>query len=136
MKASLSDANADDEEAEENASDEPIVFDYSEFFSVLMYYYGMSKDEILSHSRGFLHGLYRMYYKRACENLGVSSAKSDKDEEDDDSTEDENGYPKQFVKLPSKGANIPQSSPEATHDYMAAFGGDAMLFKNARIVGD
>lgn len=131
----MSDANADDEEAEENASDEPIVFDYREFFSVLMYYYGMSKDEILNHSRGFLHGLYRMYSKRACENLGISSSKEN-NEDDDDATEDETGYPKQFVKLPPKGTNIPQSSPEATHDYMAAFGGDAMLFKNARVIGD
>lgn len=78
----------------EDGADDDFKLDYAEFFSVLMYYYGMSKAEILSHSRRFLYALYKQYGRRACENLGVS-ADGDKQAE----KEGENAYPSEFKKL-------------------------------------
>lgn len=137
MKAPSSDASKEDgAETNENMPDGPIVFNYCDFFSVLMYYYHMSKEAILGHSRGFLHGMYRMHVKRACENLGVSSD-GEEGEEDSDSGIDSTGYPTRFYKLPArKKADIPDSTPDATKDFLKAFGGDALLFRDVQITDD
>ena len=66
-------------------------FNYEEFFSVLMYYGHMSKDEILHSSRRFLYAIYQNYVNRACENLGVPN----KDEDDNELSESD--YPSEFV---------------------------------------
>lgn len=70
--------------------------DYAELFSVLMYYYGMSKDEIMARSRRFIYALYEQYVKRACENLGVSPSKKDSEENTEDT------YPQDFGKPPGR----------------------------------
>lgn len=113
MKAPSSDASKGD-----GADDDgPNEFDYSDFFSVLMYYGHMTKNDIMNSSRPFLHGIYRMYAKRACENLGVSP----KNEEETDADHDENGYPKEFQKL------VPRHWKEAgleftsTKDFLSQF---------------
>ena len=142
MKASPSSTSGGDEA--ENDTDEPLVFDYADFFSVLMYYAHMSKDEILDHSRAFLHGIYRMYAKRACENLGVSSTSEEESEEDDKTSEtfslpefelSKSDYPTEFTKLPPKPNKAIESSPEKTRDFLASFAG-AEVFKNVTIAED
>lgn len=143
MKASSS-TETDDGEAE-NKSDKPVVFDYCDFFSVLMYYAHMSKEEIMSHSRAFLHGIYRTYYKRACENLGVSATSEEESEEDNTGSEEsyvgdyelnESDYPTEFTKLPAKPNKAIESSPEKTREFLAAFGAGAEVFKNVTIAED
>lgn len=89
MKASSSDASYD-----EDAED--FELDYEDFFSVLMYYGHMSKQDILNSSRPFLCGIYKNYVKRACENLGVSP---DGKKEDQDTPLTESDYPVEFKKL-------------------------------------
>lgn len=73
MKAPSPDASLED-------GAEQSELDYSDFFSVLMYYCHMSKQEILNSSRPFLYELYKKYPQRACENLGVSPNDTDEDE--------------------------------------------------------
>lgn len=141
MKASPS-STSEDDEAEND--DGPLVFDYADFFSVLMYYAHMSKEEIMNHSRAFLHGIYRMYAKRACENLGVSPTSEEKIEEDNATSENislpafelsKSDYPTEFTKLPPKPNKSIESSPEKTRDFLASFAG-AEVFKNVTIVED
>lgn len=91
MKAPFSDDDEDNEV--EDGADDDFKLDYAEWFSVLMYYYGMSKEDIMRRSRRFLYALYKQYVRRACENLGVSP-----DKEDEEKT-GENAYPSQFKKL-------------------------------------
>lgn len=142
MKAPSSEENNEDG-AEENQDNE-IVFDYADFFSVLMYYAHMSKDEIMNHSRAFLHGIYRMYAKRACENLGVSPTSEEASEEDNATSENislpeyelnRSDYPTEFTKLPPKPNKAIESSPEKTRDFLASFAG-AEVFKNVTIAED
>lgn len=141
MKASPS-STSEDDEAENN--DSTLVFDYADFFSVLMYYAHMSKDEILNHSRAFLHGIYRMYAKRACENLGVSPTSETESEEDTATSENisltdyelnSSDYPTEFTKLPPKPNKAIENSPEKTRDFLASFAG-AEVFKNVTIAED
>lgn len=142
MKASPSSTSEDDEA--ENDTDEPLVFDYADFFSTLMYYAHMSKDEILDHSRAFLHGIYRMYYKRACENLGVSDKPKDDDEEEPEQEAffpgqyelRKDDYPTEFYKLPPKPNKPIDSSPEKTREFLASFGAGAQVFNNVQIAKD
>lgn len=112
MKAPSSKTSGDD------GADEEIEFDYRDFFSVLMYYGHMSKEEIMNSSRPFLHGIYRMYAKRACENLGISS-KPEEGESVDGLTNSD--YPTDFGKLSPSG-NVESSLPfSSTEDFMALF---------------
>lgn len=112
MKAPSSETSGDD------GADEKIEFDYRDFFSVLMYYGNMSKEEIMNSSRPFLHGIYRMYAKRACENLGVSS-KPEEEESVDGLTNSD--YPSDFGKLSPSG-NVESSLKfSSTEDFMALF---------------
>lgn len=92
MKAASSDAS------EEDVAEDEMDLDYSEFFSVLMYYGHMSKEEIMRSSRPFLYGIYKQYAKRACENLGVDP---DKDKEDNEKKFElkEADYPQNFTKI-------------------------------------
>lgn len=69
---------------------------YSEFFSVLMHYYGMSMEDINHRSRTHLFNLYQQYPRRACERLGVSC--DDEDDEDSNITLKDSDYPSEFKK--------------------------------------
>lgn len=138
MKASPSSASEEDE-----AENEDIVFDYCDFFSVLMYYGHMTKDEILRHSRAFLHGIYRMYVKRACENLGVSPDREDDDIDDTKNHASQYGlsaedYPTSFGKLPPRGSGpvVVDNDPNKTRDFLASFGGAAAVFKDVQVATD
>lgn len=141
MKASPSSASEEDEAENE---DEDIIFDYCDFFSVLMYYGHMSKNEIMTHSRAFLHGIYRMYVKRACENLGVSSDRKENDDIDDTESQinqyslSANDYPTSFSRLsPKKNKLVTvDNDPNKTREFLASFGGPAELFKDVQIATD
>lgn len=73
--------------------------DYSEFFSVLMYYGGMSKEEIMRSSRPFLFGIYKQYINRASENLGVNPNDDGEPKHARKTGLEENDYPVEFKKL-------------------------------------
>lgn len=123
MKAPSSDASQDD------GAEEEIDFDYRDFFSVLMYYGHMSKEEIMNSSRPFLHGIYRMYAKRACENLGVSSEPAEEEGLDGLTQSD---YPSNFGKLNTSGKIEDTPNFGSTEDFMAQFSGGGK-YKNAII---
>lgn len=125
MKAPSSDTR-DDDGAE---GEKEIDFDYRDFFSVLMYYGHMSKEEILNSSRPFLHGIYRMYAKRACENLGVSS---DPAEEEGLDGLTKNDYPSDFGKLNPSGKVESSPAFSSTEDFLSLFP-DTDKYKNAII---
>lgn len=79
-----------------------------------MYYYSMSHEEILSHSRPFINALYKQYIQRACENLGISP----KDNPDELSEDD---YPDNFGKLPGNRRREPTMTIDETKEFMAEF---------------
>lgn len=108
MKASLSDTSEDSDAFE---------LDYEDFFSVLMYYGKMSKEEIYGSSRPFLYGIYKKYGKRACENLGVS-ADSEKDEGNKTELTDAD-YPAKFEKL----FPVEREQKQSASDYLKDFEG-------------
>lgn len=92
-----------------------------------MYYGHMSKQEILHSSLPFLQNVYRMYGKRACENLGVSP---DKNKDSDSATVndaepsiqyDNNGYPVQFKKLTAKERKEAVAEYSSIEDFMKEF---------------
>lgn len=95
----------------------------------------------MRHSRAFLHGIYRMYVKRACENLGVSS---DKKDDETDEAEDvaskynlrADDYPTEFTKLPPRPDKKVERSPDEMKKFMASFGAGAEVFKNVQIIKD
>lgn len=90
---------------------------YDELFSVLMYYFGMSKQDIMNSSRKFITSLYMTYPKRACENLGVSSKS-----EQENKNVDENGYPSKFVSFSqSEREKYVSESGQSDEDFMAQF---------------
>lgn len=123
MKAPSSDAGEDDGALEE------IGFDYRDFFSVLMFYGHMSKEEIMKSSRPFLHGIYRMYAKRACENLGVSSEPEEETSVDGLTAHD---YPANFGKLNPSGEVEEAPKFDSTEDFMKMFP-SAAKYKDAYI---
>lgn len=102
----------------------------------------MSKNEIMTHSRAFLHGIYRMYVKRACENLGVSSSREEDDDIDDSDTQfdkyrlDANDYPTSFLKMPMRHNRPANNEPDKTREFLASFGGPAAMFKDVQIATD
>lgn len=90
---------------------------YDELFSVLMFYFGMSKQDIMNSSRKFITTLYATYPKRACENLGVSS----KSEQEKKNT-DENGYPSKFVSFSqAEREKYISESGQSDEDFIAQF---------------
>lgn len=90
---------------------------YDELFSVLMYYFGMSKEDIMNSSRKFIYALYSTYPNRACENLGVSN----KQEEKKEST-DTNGYPSKFVSFSQEERKkYIAESGQTDEDFIAQF---------------
>lgn len=120
-------SSKDEDEPDEN---EDRQFDYRDFFSVLMYYGHMSKDDIMNSSRAFLHGVYRMYGKRACENLGVSP-----DETEDEQKGAQEEYPTEFKKLSAKERKEATEEYASTKDFLSQFGqfnpsiyGDSSIF--------
>lgn len=120
MKASSSEASNED-----GADDEELEFDYRDFFSVLMYYAHMSKEDIMNSSRQFLYGIYRVYVKRACENLGVSPD-SKKEEETDIEEESEveietDDYPTQFRKLAPRERGAARDDYSSTQEFLSQF---------------
>lgn len=84
-----------------------------------MYYYGMSRDEILNSSRRFLYALYKQYVKRACENLGVSP--DGKNAEETELTKED--YPQQFKKLSPKERKKAHKEFSSNDDFMKLFSG-------------
>lgn len=114
MKAASSETSADDA-----AEDEDI--DFADFFSVLMYYGHMSKQDILNSSRPFLYEIYKKYGYRACENLGVSPH-TDENEHSDKTQLTESDYPIEFKKLSKAEREQSLSEFKNTDDFMALFG--------------
>lgn len=108
MKASLSDTSEDSDAFE---------LDYEDFFSVLMYYGGMSKKEIYGSSRPFLYGIYKKYGNRACENLGVSANSEKEKNENIELTEAD--YPATFEKL----FPVEREQKQSASDYLKEFEG-------------
>lgn len=103
----------------------------------------MSKGEIMTHSRAFLHGIYRMYVKRACENLGVSPDREEDSDIDIDNQVSQYGlsesdYPASFSKLPPRERKQPvvNNDPNKTREFLASFGSSAEMFKNVQIATD
>lgn len=90
-------APSDSDDEDKEGANEDFDLDYAEFFSVLMYYGNMSKDDILHSSRRFLYGIFKQYAKRACENLGVSP--NDNKDEEQKKEFFEKDYPETFVKM-------------------------------------
>lgn len=113
MRAPSSDASEDDGANED--------LDYSEFFSVLMYYGHMSKKEIMNSSRPFLYAIYKKYAKRACENLGVSPDVEDT-ENDEESNDIDNGYPTSFGKISDLDRQETMDQLTRNEDFMRRFG--------------
>lgn len=106
--------------------------DYEDFFSVLMYYGHMSKEEILHSSRPFLYGIYKQYGKRACENLGVSPDGKDKDEK---STLTEKDYPVEFKKISKRERAEAASKFESEKDFLSGFKDfDEQKYSNLKIM--
>lgn len=138
MKAPSSEENNEDG-AEEN---EEIVFDYEDFFSVLMFYGHMSMDEIMNHSRAFLYGIYKMHSNRIKENLSIAYFTASKDDEEEEQQEEPQGqfelsasdYPTEFTKLPPK--HVMESTVEGTREFLSGFGDAMEVFKNVQIVED
>lgn len=114
MKASHSDASEDDD-----ASDYEL--DYSDFFSVLMYYGHMSKHDILNSSRPFLYSIYKQYAKRACENLGVSPDNSGENEEDNKFTLKESDYPAELLAVSDKDRQDTMEQLKENKDFLRQF---------------
>lgn len=114
MKAPTS----DDEASGEVGADNDYKFDYSDFFSVLMYYGHLSKEDIMNSSRPFLYEIYKQYGKRACENLGVSS----EPKEDETAKVDVEDYPSMFKKLSAKDREDGLKEFESDEDFMKIFG--------------
>lgn len=79
-----------------------------------MYYYSMSHEDILNHSRRFINALYKQYIQRACENLGVSSKENTEELSEED-------YPDDFGERPSSWREQPRIEVENTQDFMALF---------------
>ncbi len=119
MKAPSSD---DEDASEDEGADKDFVLDYEDFFSVLMYYGHMSKEEIMNSSRQFLYAIYGKYGKRACENLGVSPD-GDKDGSGDDGPIKDSDYPSEFVRLTPKERKKAAEEFKDTADFMRQFGG-------------
>lgn len=149
MKApssSLSEDDGAEENQDSKESQEDIVFDYSDFFSVLMYYGHMNKDEIMNHSRAFLHGIYQTYYERVKENLDIAYFSGGKDNADSKDEKVEvpyagqcelsaSDYPTEFTKLPPKNAVL-DSTPEKTREFLSGFGDAMAVFKDVQIIED
>lgn len=89
----------------------------------------MSKEGIMNSSRPFLHGIYRMYAKRACENLGISSNPEEEESVDGLTSSD---YPENFGKLSPSGKVENNQEFGSVQDFMAQFPG-AEKYKNAFI---
>lgn len=129
--------------AKENSENEETIFDYSDFFSVLMYYGHMSMDEIMNHSRAFLHGIYRMHINRVKENLDIAYLSFGKQEDADGAEVDPlagqyelsaSDYPTEFTKLPPK--HVTDSTPEKTREFLSGFGDAMKVFKDVYITED
>lgn len=112
-------APSDSDSEDDEGAIEDFDLDYAEFFSVLMYYGHMSKDEILHSSRRFLYGIFKQYAKRACENLGVSSDKK----EDEETGKDNSGYPSQFKKFTKKERENKLKEIGSEENFMKMFNG-------------
>lgn len=112
-------APSDSDNEDEEGANEDFDLDYAEFFSVLMYYGHMSKDEILHSSRRFLYGIFKQYAKRACENLGVNLDKKDEEE----TTQVDSGYPSQFKKFTKKERKQALEEIGSNENFMKMFSG-------------
>lgn len=120
-------APSSDESYDEGAED--LELDYEDFFSVLMYYGHMSKQDIMNSSRPFLYGIYKNYAKRACENLGVSP---DPNDEDSDTPLKESDYPKEFKKVSKEEREKLAKKYSSDEDFLSQFSG----FKRDKFVND
>lgn len=104
----------------------------------------MSKDEIMNHSRAFLHGIYQNYYSRVKENLDIAYFPDKKNEDFEQESHDnsevfcgqyelnESDYPTEFTKLPPKI----DSTPEKTREFLSGFGDAMAVFKDVQITQD
>lgn len=96
---------------------------YEELYSVLMFYFHMSKYEIEHSSVKFLTTLYQSYIKRACENLGVSLDSADEDSGKPGKTIlTESDYPSEFVPFTqAQREKMIAESGESDADFLAKF---------------
>lgn len=96
---------------------------YQELYSVLMFYFHMSKYEIEHSSIKFLTALYQSYIKRACENLGVSSDSTDEDSgKPGKSVLTDADYPSEFVSFTqAQRERMIADSGESDADFLAKF---------------
>lgn len=106
-------------------------FDYEEFFSVLFFYAGLSKEEIMHSSRAFLNAVYRKYVRRACENLGVSGEPKAENETTESAT-GESDYPSQFRKMTPRERKQEIEEYTGTEDFLSQFSGIG-VYKNLKI---
>lgn len=123
---------------ESGDAEEKKELDYTDFYSILMYYGHMSKQEIKHSSRAFLTGIYRMYSKRACENLGISPDKKKENEEDQQEEygtlgERTDGYPTRFRKIDAVSREKTIAAFTDTHDFLSQFP-MARGFKNVTVL--
>lgn len=72
----------------------------------------------MNSSRAFLHGIYRMYVQRACENLGVPSKGTAEEKEEDA----QGGYPTEFKKLALRSKNQERDEYSSTEDFLRQIG--------------
>lgn len=88
-----------------------------------MYYYGMSKEDIMHSSRPFLYRLYSKYVKRACENLGVSPSGEEDEVESNESVmlRDED-YPTDFHRITDMDRKETMSNLTNDPEFMRQFG--------------
>lgn len=71
-------------------------FSYCQFFSVLLRYYGITKEQAEKYSYKYLMSLYQEYPKRVMEMLGISPESEPEQEELDISQYADYEYPEGF----------------------------------------
>lgn len=96
---------------------------------MLMFHFGMTKEEIGNSSMPFIFAILSTLGKRFCENLGVPYKKKDDEEESEDEEELSNEeYPKLYTMQPdknNKNSSKGKYKASSKQDIMDFFGGMA-----------
>lgn len=94
----------------------------------------MSKADIMSSSRPYLLAIYRKYYNRACENLGVSPDKDKKETENkQEYALSASDYPTEFKKLNKVERKKACESYGSDEDFLSIFSDSTSKYKNLKI---
>lgn len=95
---------------------------------MLMFHFGMTKEEIGNSSMPFIFAILSTLGKRFCENLGVPyKKKGDEEESEDDKTSNEE-YPQLYTMQPdktNKNSSKGKYKASSKQDIMDFFGGMA-----------